>query len=203
LIKQIFLDLDDVCNTLTPYALNCVGCPIDETDFGAYKPEWGFDIVKAANALHPYSEFTLETFWGSITRGTWASIPESPEFRSLLALCERLVGRENICILTTSIDDPDCLAGKLDWIHKHFPEWMHRQYLMGGPKHLCAGPNALLLDDNDENVRAFRENGGCTIVVPRPWNCLSYLLPPDGNALPYITNALTVYPFWKSEKQAA
>jgi FMN phosphatase YigB (HAD superfamily) len=204
LIKRIFLDLDDVCNTFTPFALNYVGCPISPTDYGVYKPEWGFDIVKAANALHPHHRFTFRSFWESIHRLAWASVPESPGFRPLLNLCEQLVGRENICILTNPIDDPECLAGKLDWIHEHFPKWMHRQFLMGPPKHLCARSDALMIDDNDENVRAFRENGGYAILMPRPWNALHIrTYSPLYHEQKYILGALLDYFPYDIVKQAA
>ncbi len=176
MIKQIYLDLDDVCNAFTMHALKHVGCPVESFDFQKYSPEWGFDIVKAANKLHPWrtgkQAFTPERFWGFIDRSVWMDTPESTEFKRLLSACEQLVGRENICILTTPTEDPDCLAGKLEWIHNHFPPWMHRQYLMGPQKRLLAKPEALLIDDSDANVNAFERAGGRTILVPRPWNSL-------------------------------
>ncbi|KKL56726.1 hypothetical protein LCGC14_2242540 [marine sediment metagenome] len=91
---RIFLDLDDVCNDFTMHALKHVGC------LGSYDPKWGFDIIAAANGLSSYSKFTPDAFWGLMAREVWASLPESEEFHSLLSKCEKLVGRENICILT-------------------------------------------------------------------------------------------------------
>ena len=75
--------------------------------------------------------------------------------------------------MTTPVEDPESLAGKLEWIHKYFPEWMHRQYLMGPQKHLLAGPGSLLIDDSEENVEKFRQHDGQAILVPRPWNSLN------------------------------
>ncbi len=169
---KIFLDLDDVCNKFTMHALKAVGCPVEAGDLHLYKPKWNFDIVGAANVLHGTHLFMREEFWEQIGREVWVTAPESDEFKSLLERCESLVGRENVCILTTPILDPECLAGKLEWIHYHFPKWMHRQYLMGPQKYLLAGPDALLIDDSDRNVDAFRAAGGQAILVPRPWNIL-------------------------------
>ena len=171
---KIYLDLDDVLNAFTLHALNNVGCPVEAFDFHKYKPEWGFDIIKAANALyHPhFLELTRESFWSMIGRDVWRDAPESTEFKWLLEQCEELVGRENICILTTPINDPECLAGKLEWIHAHCPKWLHRQYLMGPQKYLLAQPDALLIDDSDKNANEFANHGGQTILVPRPWNPL-------------------------------
>jgi len=185
---RIFLDLDDVCNTFTPYALRSVGCPVDVLSFDDCDPLWGYDIVAAANTLHPSRTFTLSSFWESIGRSVWATVPESAEFTLLLRWCEECVGTENVCILTSPTIDPDCLAGKLEWIHCHLPKRMHRQFLIGPTKHLCARPDALLIDDHEKNVNLFRQHGGQAILVPRPWNSLfrvrdtlNYLLIELGN----------------------
>lgn len=154
---------------MTTYVLNRLGCPIKPFDFNAYPREVGFDIVGAANYLGP-RKWTNEDFWPSITREMWASFPPSDEFGWLIGHAEALVGQENVFILTSPTRDPDSLAGKLEWIHKHCPKFMYRQFLMGPPKHLCANPESLLVDDANHNVEAFRAAGGKTILVPRPWN---------------------------------
>lgn len=169
---KIFLDLDDVLNRFTMYALAHVGCPVDPMSEKEFNPEWQFNIIAAADALHPYRKFTPKTFWSMFNRGTWAAVPESKEFDFLLNACEKLVGRENVCILTTPVLDPGCAAGKVEWIYDHCPKWLHRQFLIGPVKHLCASPDALLIDDGDHNIEAFRIGGGQALLVPRPWNSL-------------------------------
>lgn len=169
MIRTVFLDMDGVCTEMTTYVLNRLGCPIGLYDFNSYPREAGFDIVEAANILGP-KQWPPEEFWRTIKRDWWASYPPSQEFGWLLGHAEALVGAENVFILTSPARDPDSLAGKLEWIHKHCPKWMHRQFLMGSAKHLCARPDALLVDDADKNVEAFRAAGGHAILVPRPWN---------------------------------
>ncbi len=173
---KIFLDLDDVCNKFTMHALEVVGCPVEAGDLHLFNPEWGFDIIQAANALYPtcdsHFKFTLESFWRQIGRDVWRDAPESDEFKILLRHCESLVGRENTRIATTPVKDPESLAGKLEWIHYHFPKWMHRQYHMTPLKYDLAKPGALLIDDSEKNVNEFRQHGGQAILVPRPWNSL-------------------------------
>jgi len=191
---RIFLDLDDVLNQFTMYALAHVGCNIDPTSFDNFKPEWGFDIIKADNALHPIGpQFTLTSFWSCFGRNDWANLPKSAEFDLLLDSCERLVGRDNICILTAPILDPDCAAGKIEWIYKHCPKWLHRQYLIGPCKYMCARSDALLIDDSGANVDTFREHGGQAILVPRPWNKSHGV-----NAIEYLKRAFTCLYFKKS-----
>jgi len=171
-IREIFLDMDDVLNTCTMYALRYVGCTVEATDYTKFNPDWGWNIVNAANHLHPTRKFTEDEFWPLIDRQFWATIPRSQECQWLLDVSAGIVGEENVCILSSSTRDPDCLAGKLDWIQNELPPWMHRQYLLGPRKHFCASPDSLLIDDRDYNVDTFRAAGGQAILVPRPWNTL-------------------------------
>lgn len=171
MIRRILLDLDDVCNSLTLHIMRHVGCPV--RSYADYPVECGYDILCAVNKTHPSrNNWTVPEFWDCITRRVWSAIPESYEFRWLLEYCENAVGRENICILTSPTKDGDCHSGKYEWIMAHFPEWMHRQYLIGPRKYFCAHPDALLIDDSDHNVEQFRRWGGQAILVPRPWNRL-------------------------------
>jgi 5'(3')-deoxyribonucleotidase len=164
-LTKIFLDLDDVLNDFTMHTLRSLGCYIDE-----YDPEWGWDIVRAANSFHPLRHFTPESFWSSFDREHWATIPKSPMCDWLIERSVTLVGCENVCVLTCPTPDPDCTAGKQEWIYRNLPNWLHSQFLIGPPKHLCASPGALLIDDRDKNVEDFRMAGGRAILVPKPWN---------------------------------
>lgn len=169
---RIFLDLDDVLNRFTMPALYHVGCQVRQLAFDDYNPEWGWDIVRAANELHPNRAFTASEFWNSLDRNFWASLPKSEEFEWLIDAAVDFVGDKNVHIISSPTLDPDCLAGKLEWIHAHMPDTFHRNYLLGPSKYLCAKPEALLIDDNENNVRLFRMHGGKAILVPRPWNSM-------------------------------
>ncbi|KKM86672.1 hypothetical protein LCGC14_1276590 [marine sediment metagenome] len=106
-IKKICLDLDDVCNAFTLQALKHVGCDIDVNDFSAYKPEWGFDIIRAANELLPFMNFTKKSFWERFYWKDWTDFPKSKEFDFLLETSISLVGQENVLILTNPICGPE------------------------------------------------------------------------------------------------
>ncbi len=170
MIKTIFLDLDDVCNRFMMYALQRVGCPVS-LEYNDYKIEWGWDVVKAVNTLQSH-QYTTTEFWESLPKDIWVDVPESAEFEWLLKACIDLVGIKNVCILTSPTLDPESIVGKIKWIRNHFPKEMHRQFLIGPRKHFCAGPEALLIDDNEENIKGFLDHGGRGILVPRPWNHL-------------------------------
>jgi hypothetical protein len=169
-IRRIFIDLDDVCNVFTMYALRVVGCPV-RLDYSDYPAKCGYDIVAAANRLLGETRFTASSFWDAIPREVWATVLPSTLFPWLIHAAERLVGRENVCIATSPTKDPDCLAGKLEWIHCNMPSWMWRQYVVTPRKHLLARADSLLIDDYPENIQRFEQHGGICITVPRPWNC--------------------------------
>jgi hypothetical protein len=166
-IHTIYLDLDDVCNTLTPHLLWWVNCPVEQTDYSTYPGK--MEIVPAANRLLGSRRYTRATFWQSIPRRAWAAVPRTPELPWLLRACKRLVG-ENIFLATSPTKDPDCLAGKLEWIQANLPRWLHRQYFVTPRKWKLAQPGTLLIDDNETNCRLFEEHGGRVIRFPRPWN---------------------------------
>ena len=170
MIRRIFLDLDDVCNTLAPFVLHSVGCDVGPSDYARYPRAHGFNISDAANecwarlatrrhplGLHPACRLGHRC-------------PSPTSSPGCLNACAEAVGRENVCIATSPTKDPECLAGKLEWIHDHFPDWMHRQYAITPRKHLFARPDSLLIDDYHENIERFKAHGGHGILVPRPWN---------------------------------
>lgn len=183
MIRRIMLDLDDTINSFTMSILGSVlGLNVGPYDYQKYPVELGYDIVGAYNKLrlgqptHAHlPELNVVEFWKTLPRAVWAELPKSPQFDCLIKWAENFVGRENVCILTTPTKCPDSLAGKLEWIHKYLPDWLHRQYLMGPRKNFCARQDTLLIDDSDHQVDAFRAAGGHAILIPRPWNSNAHL----------------------------
>jgi len=177
-ITKIFVDLDDTLNAFTMSALAEVGCPVGPFDFGKFDPAWGMDIVLAANELHPSRTFSKQEFWDSLSNRFWRHVPPSKECWEIINSCAGFVGQENVCILTAFYPDfeqPHVASAKSQWICGFLPLWLHDNFLIGPNKTHCASPNALLVDDSDENVNAFRAAGGHAILLPRPWNSLHFV----------------------------
>ncbi len=182
-INKILIDLDDTLNDFTMDALRYIGCPVNgPRDFGAFDPDWKFDIVKAANCLMPFltegEKFTLTNFWNQFNWEFWANLQKSEEFVLILDSSIEAVGPDKVLICTTPICGPEiniwatteCLKGKYVWIENNLPEYLHRSFSMTPQKHFCATPETLLIDDSRKNVDDFRAAGGHAILVPRPWN---------------------------------
>ncbi len=171
-IKRICLDLDDVLNDFTMKALQIATGLSDFT----FNPEWGYDIVHAANSILSDlgyvidKEITPAEFWGRLKRHHWADMGVTDWCHELIDICASTVGKDNVCILTSPTLDPDCVAGKMTWILREMPTWLHHQFLIGPCKQFCARPGSLLIDDYVANVEKFREHGGLAWEFPRPWN---------------------------------
>jgi hypothetical protein len=170
MIDQIFVDLDDVCNRFTMHSLRYLGCDcsVEDSDF----PDVGYDIVAACNLLHPSkNDWTPADFWNSLGESVWHVMPVRLDCCQLLRTCAAIVGEKNVFICTKSLPQPHHYSGKMGWIYRNLPGWIHGQIQINGHKETNARPGALLIDDSDANVDKFRATrGGRAILVPRPWN---------------------------------
>jgi 5'(3')-deoxyribonucleotidase len=108
---------------------------------------------------------------GEMGREFWANLKPTPEFTTIIRFVEHNFGMENCCILTSPCPTPGCMDGKRDWLAKYFPYFIqNNRFLMGSCKEFCAEPQAVLIDDHDDNINKFRAAGGLGILVPQPWN---------------------------------
>lgn len=139
----VCLDLDGVlCDFIKP-ALVTQGLPaVDPTE---WNPP-GFDVSLIA---------TLPTCF-------WAGLPREPEGDELVTV----VTKYDTLIVTHSPSDA-AWAGKQQWLDRHYP---HLPRIPLREKWLLASPRHVLVDDNEENVRRFREAGGHAFLWPQPWN---------------------------------
>lgn len=111
-----------------------------------------------------------DEFWQPLNSSTfWEELQPTPEADEILFLCENAFGFENICLLTCPSASPYSAMGKLRWIQSHLPQYA-RRYMMGPAKQFCAGPDAILIDDNDINCQCFTNHLGGAVLLPRPWN---------------------------------
>lgn len=110
-------------------------------------------------------------FWAGLTYDFWVSLQPHNDAFEILGLLEEQFGKENICILSSppNTNAGAAASGKIEWIEKHLPDYS-RRFLLGSCKHFCANSNTLLVDDYDKNINLFKEHGGKTLFIARPWN---------------------------------
>lgn len=82
------------------------------------------------------------------------------------------VDPDRILLCSSPTHETASPMGKLRWIERHVDlHWM-RRYIFTPVKAALASPSAILIDDSDKQVNAFRKAGGTAILVPRPWNSM-------------------------------
>jgi 5'(3')-deoxyribonucleotidase len=152
---MILLDMDGVCADFVGAACKLHGKPTSEVDCWDFFEKWGIDE---------------DAFWEPINnagRDFWANLEPYPWLDELVASVSMMDPSFYIC--TKPSMQASCLAGKLDWIHKHFGR-KFRRYIFTPNKTPLASEGRLLIDDSDTNCEAFEQAGGWSILVPQPWN---------------------------------
>jgi len=133
-------------------------------------------ICKAFGRDDPSNNWTFWEHWPVLfkeidavcTEQFWAGLDWTKEGKQILEMVE--VTFDNIYFLTTPMPNPGSATGKELWIEKHIPQYKNRTIITRAPKGLFAGPDRVLIDDNDQNIHSFVEAGGQGILIPQPWN---------------------------------
>lgn len=183
MIKKILLDMDDVlCNCSDDIMVHMGLSDWLREDYTREDR----DIIEMYYEKTDIS-YSTPVFWEHFKREFWANVTPTPWCFDLIDLCCEFVPKEQIAICTSPTKCGDCMAGKLDWIDKHMPPWLHRQYIMTPRKEFCAAPGVVLIDDAEENTVSFNKAGGWWITLPQPWNMNRSII---GQELQYVRNQL-------------
>lgn len=128
-------------------------------------------------------------FWAPLEGPTfWEELTEYPEALDLINLCERVVGRDQLAILTSPSLSPYCVTGKRKWVKARWP-WLEKNMIFTSAKRFLARGTSILIDDRDKNLEDWQEAGGLAIQYPRPWNS-GWKLDRDGEGFRYIQKRL-------------
>lgn len=165
---KCFLDLDGVLADFTGGAAKHFGVPDPYNQSGTVRGPEAWD-TPGLMGIEP------DGFWSSLDYDFWRHLDKHAEADGILAELRRQFRRDEICFLSAAgTRHPGCLEAKRDWCDEHFPgiPLLLAVAVPGGepPKNFCASRDALLIDDSDANVNAFRDAGGKAWLVPRPWN---------------------------------
>lgn len=123
--------------------------------------------------VHEVLGIEAQQLWARIdSRGSrfWAELEPYPWARELYAM---LAAVAPTIICTSPTSSVASHAGKIVWLQRFFgPAFRDYMYVPAKHKLRLATPRALLVDDADANVEAFRAAGGRAILVPQPYNKL-------------------------------
>lgn len=153
------------------------------------------DFVRGALKLHKREDVPISSvpwgledrlgipiadFWKGMDYDFWANLPLLEDGTNLLYRVERMIQPDRIGFLTSPCQTAGCRDGKADWVNQWFKPYKSRLF-MGSQKDLFADGSKILIDDRDENCHAWARAGGQPVLVPRPWNGLSYKCDANGN----------------------
>ena len=171
--KQLFLDIDGCLADWLKAALTLhnIRCP-DYT-----KGEWPYK--RGPEGWYFYREEGMSSqqlFEGQADRAFWRDFEWTPDGKALLAVCERFFDG-NIALLTAPYDGDGVADGRKDWVKHNMPTYINRTFIGKDKECIARGnPNAILIDDWEENINSWVRAGGTGILLPRPYNSNEYLM---------------------------
>ena len=178
---KVFLDMDGVLVNFSDHSLLIHGIQPETWTTWDFHHKW-----------FPSPE-EQKKFWQPMGEHFWENLPWSSEGKELFANVERLVGIENIGILTTPCDTPGSMEGKKNWVRRELPQLVKR-FWPGSTKGFMGSPGHVLIDDSDHNVEGFAASGGNGILMPRPYNKGAHLVKADGTSpVSYVVERLEFY----------
>lgn len=173
MIKHILLDMDGVLAQFAESANRLFPQPLAEIT------EWDMCIQLGISE---------DEFWNRVEQegeDFWTNLPEYPWAAGLVDALENFAP---VTLASSPSRDPHSCSGKRKWMNSRFGH-RFKKYMLGSDKWLMARPDRVLIDDNQENIRKFREHGGEGILFPQKWNDLSHISH-NGDHISYVLQRL-------------
>jgi len=96
----------------------------------------------------------------------WVNLEPLPEYMELVNYTVKLIGEENISILSAPTKDftKECSLGKIDWVRKNIPYNFNVNVVRRENKKAFSGRNQILIDDLSTNIVEWTTAGGVGIL---------------------------------------
>jgi len=155
--KTILLDMDGVLVDLVPEVYKHFGKVYDPETY----PGDTYCLTEALGMKH--------NIWNEFDYEFWADLPKTSYCDKIITRAVNLAGEYNVHICSYACT-PDAAAGKLLWLEKHYGNLWSQRLIMTRNKWVLAQPGYILVDDRCHSCREFGDEGGESVIVPRPWN---------------------------------
>ena len=162
-IGRIYLDMDGVlADWIRGVAM------LFTTNPDALMANWDHE---AGSDICPQLGISMDMLWQRIDcagEAFWSGLPAFPWTHYLWQSCQDIA---RTTVLSSPSWHPSSLAGKLQWLDKHFGGPVaFRRYLIGPEKRAVAAPGRVLIDDREKMCLEWEEEGGKAILFPGPGN---------------------------------
>lgn len=168
----IFLDVDEVLADFVGGACRTWGISKEEVEAVWNRGTWEIvpplsKALKRGGVRGPDNDDEFwqkihhvgEDFWTNLDPLPWAK--DVVSYLSSLTKDWYVVSSPSLC--------PTSYSGKVKWFRWFFGETFN-QFILTTHKHLLARRDAVLIDDRESNLSAFKKAGGGTVVFPRIHN---------------------------------
>lgn len=148
---RVFLDFDGVICAFTKSACRVMGEPYP-SNYTFHNYSWLFDKKGRQNC---YKAMRGHDFWSTMELFPWA--------KDMVDIVNKTTNGNWYFLTKSMSNDHQCLSGKSEWLHKHFPNYTDRLcVLSGGCKKsiFVRGKKDVLIDDCLYNCHDWRNNGG-------------------------------------------
>lgn len=159
MINTIFLDVDGVLVSFRKGIYDAFG---KHYDYFQMSNKWVF--------WDNWPEVTPKKVNDICTFEFWRNLEWIYDGHDILRVVVGKFDPDRIYLLTTPMPNVESATGKWQWVREHLPEFYKRTIITQAPKSIFARPDALLIDDNNENIDSFIEAGGQGLLVPRSYN---------------------------------
>lgn len=155
----IMLDVHGVLANWDRAAIQASGIPIEENDINCW--DWFASYM------------SHEDFWKKIsdTMYFWEDLEPYKNADQIFDICREFGQVVFVTAPPAVAGQEDAASGTLKWLRKHgFLKPDGRNYYITPHKHLLAGRERILIDDNTGNVEHFRRCGGNAVLYPSNTN---------------------------------
>ena len=152
---EIYLDLDGVVANFFKQCLTLFNR--DDTEYS----EWYF-----------WKDWNLtdDEFWNGINDSPefWAEIPTYSWTTTILSVVKYYDPEYKV--LTSPHDHHTCYSGKCKWVQEHLGISVPKRCIFTKEKHLLAKKNRILIDDGQDNIKKWTDEGGIGLLFPNNIN---------------------------------
>ena len=185
MIDTVFLDMDGVLVDFTKGIHRKLGLDFDYQQWPYAKGPDGWNF-------HRELGYTFDQLSALCDFDFWTTLGWTEDGHDILKRVLEAFPGKRIVLLTTPMPHIMSASGKAHWVEAHLPTYSRHLIVTSEAKHILAGPNTLLIDDNQNNFTNWASAEGNSILVPRPWNDLHKEFF-AGNTIKHVEESLSIY----------
>ena len=163
---NVYLDMDEVLSDFILSACEAHEVDVDEMNSNREPGDWCIVPAIAKVLGFTNQQFTNVDFWQPINaQGIefWSNMAETDYFTTVIRSLQKL--NINYYILSNPGLSIEAHTGKAIWLKERLGYQFDR-FILTPYKDKLANSNSLLIDDSEDNCRAFTKAGGKSLLFP-------------------------------------